>query len=330
MLRRFFTLLFCCVAAFGAAQDLHFSQFYLNPLQINPAQTGVFKGDLRASGIYRSQWTSVPVSYRTFGGAVDMKALKRGANLLSGGLLIQHDRAGDAGLKWTQVGLSASAAHALGAAHALSAGFGLALVQRAFDISGLTFKNQWNDYVFDPGLPSKENFNNSSGLSPSLSGGLNWHFSPAGSRTAVNAGVGISHLNRPKVSFDDNPAERLPMRLAVSANFTLPLNEFFDLVVFGLSQRMGKAQEIVGGAGARFWLVTNETALQFTLANRAGDAIIPALQYEKGNWTVGVSYDINISGFDVATGRRGGFEVAAVYRTLPAPPVKTFKSCPVF
>ena len=312
------------------AQDLHFSQFYLNPLQINPAQTGVFKGDLRASGIYRGQWTSVPVSYRTFGGAVDMKTLERGANLLSAGLLIQHDRAGDAGLKWTQVGLSAAVSHALSESQALSAGFGLALVQRAFDISGLTFKNQWNDYVFDPGLPSKENFNNSSGLSPSLSGGLNWHFSPAGSRTAVNAGVGVFHLNRPKVSFDDNPEERLPMRMAVSANFTLPLNEFFDLVVFGLSQRMGKAQEIVGGAGARFWLVSNETALQLTVANRAGDALIPALQYEKGNWTVGVSYDINISDFDVATGRRGGFEVAAVYRTLPAPPVKTFKSCPVF
>lgn len=330
MLRCFSTFLFCSVAACCLAQDLHFSQFYLNPLQINPAQTGVFEGDLRASGIYRSQWTSVPVSYSTFGGAADRKMLRLGANTLSAGLQLQHDKAGDAGLRWTQVGLSGAVSHALSESQSLSAGFGLAVVQRAFDISGLTFKNQWNDYVFDPDLPSKENFNRSSGFTASLSGGLNWQYAPAGTRTVLSAGVGAMHLNRPKVSFDDNPEERLPMRLAVNANFMLPLNEFFDLVVFGLSQRMGKAQEIVAGAGTRFWLVTNETALQFTVANRAGDAIIPAVQYLRGNWTFGLSYDINISDFDVATGRRGGFEVAAVYRTLPAPPVKAFKSCPIF
>ena len=331
MFRHFSTLLFfCCLAAVSTAQDLHFSQFYLNPLQVNPALTGVFEGDLRAMGLYRSQWSSVPVSYRTFTGAADMKALQRGANMLSGGLMIQHDQAGDAGMKWTQIGLSGAVSHALSAQQSLSVGFGLAVVQRAFDISGLTFKNQWTDYIFDPGLPSKENFNRSSGLSPSLSGGLNWHFSQPGTRTAVDVGAGVFHLNRPKISFSDSPDERLPMRTAVNANFNLPLNEFLDLVVFGLAQRMGKAQEMIAGIGARLWLIPNETALQFSLANRLNDAVIPAVQVQRGNWTVGLSYDLNISDFDVATNKRGGFEVAVVYRTLPAPPVKTIKSCPIF
>jgi len=55
------------------AQDIHFSQFYHSPQNINPSLTGVFNGHQRFIGNYRSQWNSVPVSYMTFSGAYDMK-----------------------------------------------------------------------------------------------------------------------------------------------------------------------------------------------------------------------------------------------------------------
>jgi len=42
------------------AQDIHYSQFDRSPLNINPALTGLFKGDLRFIGNYRSQWNRVP------------------------------------------------------------------------------------------------------------------------------------------------------------------------------------------------------------------------------------------------------------------------------
>ena len=171
----------------AGAQDLHFSQFYHHPLQYNPALTGVFRGDLRASGLYRSQWTSVPVSYSTFSGIVDWKTINREANMVSIGLMLQHDRAGDAALSWTQVGATAGVAHALGENQALSAGAGLALVQRSFDISGLKFRNQWTGELYDPNLPTGENFNKGSGLAPSFSAGLNWHYGPVDSRTRLDA-----------------------------------------------------------------------------------------------------------------------------------------------
>lgn len=331
MIRLVFTLgIALWLAAPALTQDLHFSQFYHNPQHHNPAQTGVFDGSLRAAGTYRSQWTSVPVSYRTFAGSVDMKALNRGLNTVSVGLLIQHDKAGDAGMTWTQLGLSGSVSHALTGQQAVSAGVGVGIVQRAFDISKLTFKNQWVSDGFDPSLPSKETFNRSSGFSPSFSAGINWHFASTETRTTANAGVGLFHLNRPKVSFSDSPEERLPLRWAASINTAVQLNDFLDLVVLGLFERMATAQEVVAGAGAKAWLIPGETAFQLTLASRLGDALIPALQYERGNWTLGLSYDWNISGFDVATRGRGGFEAAVVYRVLAAPPVKTFKSCPIF
>jgi type IX secretion system PorP/SprF family membrane protein len=41
------------------AQDATFSQFYANPLYLNPALTGNFNGFWRATGIYRNQWLGV-------------------------------------------------------------------------------------------------------------------------------------------------------------------------------------------------------------------------------------------------------------------------------
>ncbi|MCC6283099.1 MAG: hypothetical protein IT262_21005, partial [Saprospiraceae bacterium] len=72
------------------------------------------------------------------------------------------------------------------------------------------------------------------------------------------------------------------------------------------------------------------TAVQFTLSTRSGDALIPAVQVERGSWTLGFSYDWNTSEFATATINYGGLEIALVYRTLPVPPPKYFKACPIF
>lgn len=311
------------------AQDLHFSQFYLNPTHLSPALTGVFRGDWRAAGIYRSQWKSVPVPWQTFSGTMDWKAVRRNADMLSLGFQVQHDRAGDAALTWTQVGALASVAHALGENHALSAGAGLAFVQRRFDISALRFKNQWSGDLFDASLPTGEQFDQSSGLAPTLSAGLNWHFEASETRTHVDVSAGAFHLNRPRIQFGDDVENRLPRRLAFALDGALQTGEYTDIVVFGAAQQMGKAREILAGAGVRRML-SDVAAIRFSLATRLGDALIPAFQIEWQNWTAGLSYDLNTSKFDVATNRRGGMEIAVVYRSLPVEPVKTFKSCPIF
>ncbi len=314
-------------------QDLHFSQFYLHPITLNPATTGVFEGDLRFSALYRSQWTSVPVSYQSFAAAADWKAVRRSTNLLSVGFAVQHDRAGDAGLTWTQAGVTAAVTQALGESQAIGVGFGFGMAQRAFDLNGLTFKNQWTGDVFDRARPSKEDLSNTTGLVPTLSAGLNWHYGPSDSRNRLDIGAGANHLNRPKFSFDKNSPNRLPMRITGNVSGALEVAERFDVVAFGAMQQMAEAREIIFGGGARCILSSvpgSATALQLSLATRLNDAFVPALQLERNAWTVGLSYDINTSPFQVATGRRGGFEIAVVYRTLPVQPVKVVKSCPIF
>ena len=300
---------------------------------MSPAATGVFEGDWRVAGVYRSQWRTVPVDYRTYALSADWKAIQRGKSLLSLGLLLQNDQAGDANLSWTQGGLSISAAHTLGKSSAVSAGFGIAAAQRRVDISQLKFKNQWASDYFDPNLPSKETFGRSSGLAPTLSAGLNWHFKPAGSRSRANLGIGAFHLNRPVVSLGEGDQKKLPVRATFFSEGIYQFREMTDLVGFAAAQSMQSAREIVVGAGVRQILsegLNNSSSIRFSLATRLNDAIIPAIQFERNNWLVGISYDWNISEFNEATQGRGGIEIAAVWRALLVPEVKTAKCCPVF
>ena len=41
------------------AQDIHHTQYFASPLTLNPALTGLVRGDVRVAANYRSQWYSV-------------------------------------------------------------------------------------------------------------------------------------------------------------------------------------------------------------------------------------------------------------------------------
>ncbi|MBK8556790.1 MAG: type IX secretion system membrane protein PorP/SprF [Lewinellaceae bacterium] len=241
----------------------------------------------------------------------DTKALRLGNNLLSAGLLLQHDQAGDAALRWTQLGGLLSAAHALGKSGSLSVGFGVTAIQRSFNIDQLTFKNQWDGDLFNASLPSGEQFNRSSGIQSSVSAGLNWHYENEETpRNTINLGGALLHLNRPSINFSDDAQYQMPARITGAAAATWMINDVADVVGQLQFQRMGVNQEMVAATGVRYWL--DETALRLTMGWRVGDAIIPAFQLERGSWIAGLSYDWNISKFDIATQNKGGFEIGLV------------------
>jgi len=78
------------------AQDIHFSQIGNSPLNISPALTAVFSGDIRFVGNFKSQWQSVPVDFMTFSGAYEMKFLNKNMpnSQFGGGLIFNYDQAG--------------------------------------------------------------------------------------------------------------------------------------------------------------------------------------------------------------------------------------------
>lgn len=332
MISKPLALILCLICSCLHGQDLHYSQFDLNPMQLCPAAAGVFDGDLRAAVMYRSQWQQVPVAYHTGSGAMDWKLTAGTASQFGIGVQVQQDKAGDAGLSWTQAGLNLGAGRYINANNLLAVGFGAALIQRKFDIGGLTFQNQWNGDYFNPGLPTGEHLNHTSGLAPSLGAGMLWHGFVSDSRSEWTLAGGAAHLNHPVVNLGDFE-NGLARRISFYGTACVQIHYLYDLVFLSEYQKMAKAREAVIGAGIRRILTTgiaNETNLQFTLSFRLHDALIPAIQFQRNNWLVGISYDCNLSQFDTATRGRGGIEIAAIWRRIPVPALKTVISCPPF
>ena len=75
-----FSLLILICIVKGNAQDVIYSQFYANPLYLNPALAGA-KLDQRITLNYRNQWPSIKKGYVSYNAAWDQQIDK-----ISGGL----------------------------------------------------------------------------------------------------------------------------------------------------------------------------------------------------------------------------------------------------
>lgn len=317
------------------AQDQHFSQFYNHPLHLSPALAGVFSGDQRFSGAWRSQWVSVPVPYLTFSGAYDQKiplpGLKNGS--LAAGLLFNYDRAGDAGLNWLQVGLNTAYTQRLAEALFLTAGVEAAVGQRAFDPQQLYFDEQFNGDIFDPSLPTQETFLQTAAGYTDLSAGLNLLVQAPQQRSFALIGAAYRHLNRPTVRFYQQSALSLRALTNIYLSGTVQTSEKID-ATFALAARLqGPYREIVSGVGIRYYLKNNDLhsiAVGAGASYRWGDALVSYVELWKDNWRLGISYDINTSPFRVATQRNGGPEVTLQYFIHKVKAPETFKICPIF
>jgi type IX secretion system PorP/SprF family membrane protein len=330
------------------AQDIHFSQFYNAPMNLNPALTGVFGGDVRFMGNYRSQWRSVPVDYLTFTAAVDMnfirKTYKKG--FFAGGAAFNYDQAGASKLNLTSLGLSGSYVRQLSDRSFVSVGAQLAAGQRAFKIGDLRFDNQYDDTRggYDPTLPTGEDYLNDNNLFFDLSAGVNFRLQSLKNselvdrldkRNRLDVGIGLFHLNRPNQSFYDEQEKSLPMRLSPYMLGTLMLGKSFDLVGSATTQFQSPYREFLVGLGGKLHIdrkLGNQIAVQLGVGyrfNEVGDAVIPGIEISYNGWQAGFTYDINVSNFNVATNRRGGPEFSIRYIIRKVRPLPDFKICPL-
>jgi type IX secretion system PorP/SprF family membrane protein len=329
-----------CLLLFGTyghieGQDLHYSQFYHSPQNINPALTGIFNGDLRFSGNFRDQWRSVPVPYTTYTGAFDMKIFpKRSDKSFFGfGVVFNYDLMGTPSLNTLHLGLSGSYTYMLNNNNLLTGGVQIGGAQKAFKTDLLTWDRQWNGFQYDPTLQSGENFDNLSVLFADISLGANYRLQANDQRSKIDFGAGYYHLNRPNQNFYDDLESRLPQRLAIHAIGALKVSENVDVLLHGVYQIQAQSSEIVPGAGAKIYLNQQrgkELALVLGANWRVQDAVIPTIELHYKTWHAGFSYDINYSDFNVATGRRGGPELSLSYRILKVKPLPVYKTCPIY
>ena len=323
-------------AASLRAQDIHFSQFYNAPLVINPAQTGIFRGDQRFSANYRNQWQAANVPYTTFLGAYDQKLLNKRMDeqFLSVGGFLFYDEAGDADLSTLNVSVSGSYTRVLDGVNFVSLGVQAGIGARSFS-DGYTTDKQFVGGRFEQTASTGEDFNSSSIVYPDLAVGLNWHGQQPDKRTSFDVGVALYHFHQPNTAFAMQAEAPLATRLSVTFLPTVQLSDKLDGVVQFMTQIQNTYVETVGGLAARYHLSTkrgNELALQAGGAmrlNAVSDAFVPSLQVFYQNWRVGLSYDLNISDFNTATNQRGGLELSARYIITTIKPLRNFKLCPL-
>jgi len=185
------------------AQDIHHSQFYNHGMHLNPALTGIFNGDMRFTGNYRSQWQSVPVGYETGFGSFDMRFSQKSSetSFFTGGLVLDFDKAGDAELGTIHVGLNGGYTKQITKRHFLSAGVQLSGYQRSFETDRLRFDEQYDGKQFQEEFFNGENFNDRTKFFGDISAGLNWRYAHGQKRTTIDGGVGLFHINEPHSSF---------------------------------------------------------------------------------------------------------------------------------
>ena len=97
-----FKLLFTVLASFvligdAVAQDPQFSQFYANPLYLNPAFAGTARCPRLAMN-YRNQWPGIPGNFVTYSASYDQHVDNMNGGL---GVLVMNDRAGAGALTTT-------------------------------------------------------------------------------------------------------------------------------------------------------------------------------------------------------------------------------------
>jgi type IX secretion system PorP/SprF family membrane protein len=300
------------------AQDVHFSQYYLSPLSLNPANTGNYKGDYRFFGNYRSQWKDISKAYSTFSAGGDMSFYPQNQQV-SGGLLFINDKSG--GNLMVNKILPSAAIHRKISGFNLHAGIQPGIVIKTIDFYSHSFPDQlnWNTGKFDNTLQ-----NNETNVSQRFTYfDLNAGFAASRKFGKWEPEIGLSylHLNRPKESFLSN-TNRLPVRQAYNLGLSYYLNSLIILKAYTLYGTTTKVNDMVSGFNVEYILSKGPFFTNSVFAGvmwrdgyqRNADAGIATIGMNYSHYTIGFSYDITRSKLKTAVDSRGAFEVALIYR----------------
>jgi type IX secretion system PorP/SprF family membrane protein len=313
------------------AQDLHFSQFYANPLSLNPAMTAYMGGDHRAHINYKNQWQSISNPYRTLGLSYDRHFLRDelDGNWVGGGIQIINDVAGTS--KWSNLKLSLSASYILSLAENtyLSTGMQIGFIQRSFSMNDLYFDSQILPSGVNTSLPSNENISDYSNSALDIGLGTLIGSKP-NERLDIYAGLSFSHINRPKLGFNDLTYKlRLKTTSHLGLTYKVQSNLYFQPSL--ILQKTSSADEFIFGSSVAYDLTAAEDKSTFLCSAgfwyRQNDALIPYVGIEIESWKVGLSYDINTSDLISASDYKGGVELSLKWE-IPTFKVRMAKAVP--
>lgn len=303
-------------------QDIHFSQFFETPLLRNPSLAGIFNGDIRVQGVYRSQWGSVTVPYQTGSfNAEYKKPIGQGDDFITTGLQIVYDKAGSTNFTTTNLLPAVNYHKSLGSEKStyLSLGFMGGLVQRRIDRSKMTTNSQYDGSGYNPALADGESFinDNFAYLDGSVGMTFNSAMSPDRPQDNYFLGVAFHHFNRPKNSFYHRPEIELSPKWVYSAGVRFGVSETSYLTIQADHTTQGPSRETIGGAMYSVKIGNDYSNPDYTMHFggylRFQDAFIPVVKLDYNPFSIAFSYDVNVSQLKTASQTRGGMELSVTY-----------------
>lgn len=284
----------------GSAQDLHFSQFFNNPLLTNPANTGFIPdADYRLGASYRNQYSNIMAQpYKTMSifGDAQVFRNKLETGWLGLGAVILHDVAGSGSLTSTKAYASIAYHQELGLSSLLTAGFNVGWANKRIDQSKLTFPDQFDGKFFDGNQPTSVVLENNNINYFDLQVGMNYAYFPT-EDIYINAGYSIQHVNQPRESFfGDNGNNKISMRHIAFLNGIFKVNENVIINPNIYYTNQASASELMLGLNGAYNLSEHgEKQIIAGLYYRYQDAVIPMIGLEVNNIRFTFSYDVTAS-----------------------------------
>lgn len=310
-----FVICLLCSSDFAFSQDIHFSQFFETPLLRNPSLTGIYTGDVRVQGVYRNQWNNVTDAYKTASVNAEYKMpVGKGYDFVTTGLEILYDRAGTIG--WTSTYVLPALNYHKSLSNEqnryLSLGFMGGFVQRRFDRSKMTTNSTYD------GLGDGESLQQSQYTY--LDGSVGMSYNSSFNNDPKNnyfIGVAYHHFNRPTNSFYRNANIELNPKWVFSAGAKFVVNDYNHLTIQADYSQQGSFQETVAGAMYGIQFGDDPDQPNYTIHGgvffRWNDALIPVIKLDYSPFSVGLSYDANISKLKPSSHGNGGFEMSVSY-----------------
>ena len=311
--------LLCAATNIAIAQDPTFTQFYANPIYLNPAFSGSH-GCARFSLNYRNEWPKISGNYQTYSASYDQYFRSISGGI---GVLVTHDEQGQGTIKTSMLALAYSYHLKLSRKFSLLFGARAAWYQKSLDWDKLTFGDMIDPrkgFIFQTG---DEKRGGNAGFFDASGGilGYSKHF---------YIGAAVHHLNRPNESMiiGNSP---MPMRFTGHMGADIKIgskskyNNGTSIMPSIIYQYQNGFQEINIGT----YLKYSNLTIGAWFRNR--DAFILAVGINTGTFKVGYSYDVTVSKLN--NGISGGSHEVSLGFNLncKAKPV-TFRtiSCPSF
>ena len=313
-------LWFCLLPSTMMCQDIHFSQFWLAPVNINPAAAGFFEGDARLMAYNRTQWRAISKAYQTVGVSADFPLMKRPnkQDIFGMGITLDYDQAGDSKYRTFQGNLMFSYARALNYRNNnfLMGGIFVGGGQRSWSYSDLIFDEQFQNGVFNPNVPNTETFYGNNFWFADMGLGIQWFYQPD-FLEFYQVGFSVSHLNRPKITMLKNDNIRLPVKFTAHASVSIALHSSIALIPSAYLSFQKKYREFLLGTTYSHSLPIDVygyvNKVNIGLYYRWNDAVYLAAGMDWRRFKLSISYDFNVSKLSMASNARGGVEIIVSY-----------------